>query len=238
VDIAVLKIDAKGLTPAAFGSSKEVEIGETAVVIGNPLGEFGNSVTSGVISGLDREITIDDETMILMQTDAAVNPGNSGGGLFNDRGELIGVIVAKSSGDNVEGLGFAIPIDDAARVIADLMEYGYVTGRPQFGIEVVEISNSMTAMRYGVGELGLYIANVENGSQAYNDGMRIGDRIVSIDGEEITTTVTMKQLLSRHSVGDVLTVVVQRYGENGTETLHVTLSENVPESFRDNKNAA
>ncbi len=238
IDIAVLKIDAKGLTPATFGSSDDVKLGETAVVIGNPLGKFGNSVTSGVISGLDREITIDDETMILMQTDAAVNPGNSGGGMFNDRGELIGVIVAKSGGTNVEGLGFAIPIDDVSKVVSDLMSYGYVTGRPQFGIEVVEISNSMTAMRYGVNRLGLYIGNVENGSQAYNDGLRIGDCIVSIDGEEITTYAAMKQLLARHAVGDVLSVEVLRYGESKTETVNVTLVEKIPENFSTSKSAA
>ena len=238
LDIAVLKIEATGLVPAVIGTSGSVEIGETAVVIGNPLGKFGNSVTSGVVSGLDREITIDDETMILMQTDAAVNPGNSGGGLFNDRGELIGVIVAKSGGTNVEGLGFAIPIDDAKKVISDLMEYGYVTGRPQLGIEVVEIGNSMTAMRYGVNRLGLYIGNVENDSQAYNDGLRIGDCIVSIDGEEITTFATMKQILARHSVGDVLTIEVIRYGENKTETLNVTLVEKIPENFQTSKSAA
>ena len=238
LDIAVLKIEATGLTPAVIGTSGGVEIGETAVVIGNPLGKFGNSVTSGVVSGLDREITIDDETMILMQTDAAVNPGNSGGGLFNGKGELIGVIVAKSGGTNVEGLGFAIPIDDAKKVISDLMEYGYVTGRPQLGIEVVEISNSMTAMRYGVSRLGLYIGNVENNSQAYNDGLRIGDCIVSIDGEEITTFATMKQILARHSVGDVLSIEVIRYGESKTETVNVTLIEKIPENFQTSKSAA
>ncbi len=238
IDIAVLKIEATGLTPATFGSSDNVKLGETSVVIGNPLGKFGNSVTSGVISGLDREITIDDDTMMLMQTDAAVNPGNSGGGMFNDRGELIGIIVAKSGGTNVEGLGFAIPINDVSTVVSDLIEYGYVTGRPQLGIEVVEINNSMTAMRYGVSRQGLYVGKVENGSQAYNDGLRVGDCIVSIDGEEITTFATMKQLLARHAVGDVLSIEVQRYGEKGTETVNVTLIEKVPENFDTSKSAA
>jgi len=231
-DIAVLKIEATGLTAATFGSSDSVEIGETSIVIGNPLGEFGNSVTSGVISGLDREITVDDETMILIQTDAAVNPGNSGGGMFNAQGELIGVIVAKSTGNDVEGLGFAIPIDDVSKVVSDLIEYGYVTGRPKLGIEIVEINNAMTAMRYGVNRLGVYVTNVENDSTAYEAGLRIGDCLISIDDEEFTTYLTMIQLLPRDNVGGVLSVVVQRYGENGTETLQVPLIEQVPETFQ------
>ncbi|MBQ2756282.1 MAG: trypsin-like peptidase domain-containing protein [Oscillospiraceae bacterium] len=231
VDIAVVKIDAQNLPYVTFGDSDTIQVGEPSIVIGNPLGEFGNSLTSGVISGLDREITIDDETMMLIQTDAAVNPGNSGGGMFNAKGELIGVVVAKSIGTDVEGIGFAIPCNDVSLVVADLIEYGYVTGRPQIGIEIVEINNAMTAMRYGVNRLGVYISNVEVDSAAYEAGLRIGDCIIAIDDEEFTTFTAMKQLLSRHSVGDTLSVTVIRYGESKPETVQVELIEKIPESF-------
>ena len=157
-DLAVLKIDAEGLQPAIFGHSSDLLVGQTSIAIGNPLGELGGTVTAGIISALDREITIDGETMSLLQTDAAVNPGNSGGGLFNLYGELIGVVNAKSSGSEIEGLGFAIPIDTAKIVIEQLIEYGYVRGRIDTGLALVDIQDNFTAMSYRINQLGLYIA--------------------------------------------------------------------------------
>ncbi len=129
-DIAVLKVDATNLKPVTIGDSDKLVVGETAVVIGNPLGELGGTVTNGIISALEREITLDGSKMNLIQTNAAINPGNSGGGLFNSKGELVGIVVAKSSGLDIEGLGFAIPINDVKDVISDILNLGYVSGRP------------------------------------------------------------------------------------------------------------
>ena len=144
-DLAVLKIDATGLTPAVLGDSTTLEVGDLAIAIGNPLGELGGSVTSGIISALDREMTIDGQTMTLLQTDAAVNPGNSGGGLFNANGDLIGIVNAKSSGENVEGIGFAIPISTATDIIDELIANGEVTSRPTLGVSLYNVEDEMTA---------------------------------------------------------------------------------------------
>lgn len=150
-DLAVLKIDAEGLTPAVLGDSDKLVVGETAVAIGNPLGELGGTVTSGIISALSREITTSaGATMELLQTNAAINPGNSGGGLFNSSGELIGIVNAKSVGEDIEGLGFAIPINTAKSVIEDLISDGYVRGRIDTGFTVVDLTDQATALQYGV----------------------------------------------------------------------------------------
>jgi serine protease Do len=134
-DVAIIKIEATGLSAAEIGDSSSLQVGDLAVAIGNPLGELGGTVTDGIISALDREITLGNETMTLLQTNAAINPGNSGGGLFNEQGQLVGIVVAKSSGSDVEeGLGFAIPINNVKDVISDLQNYGYVKGRPVLGI--------------------------------------------------------------------------------------------------------
>ena len=225
-DLAVIKIEATGLTPAAYGSSSELEVGETVIAVGNPLGQLGGTVTSGIISALDREITIDDTTMQLLQTDTAINPGNSGGGMFNTSGQLVGIVNAKSAGEEIEGLGFAIPIDTAEQVIEDLITNGYVTGRVDPGITFVEINDSMTAMRHRVGELGLYASAVGAGADAANAGLQSGDYVVSIDGTAVTTTAEANAVIDAKNVGDTLTMVVKR---NGTETtVTLTLSEYVP----------
>ena len=140
-DIAVLKISAKNLTPATYGNSDQLAVGDMAVAIGNPLGELGGTVSAGIISALDRELAIDGKTMTLLQTDASINPGNSGGGLFNGDGQLIGIVVAKSSGSNVEGLGFAIPINKAADVAQQLMDKGYVSDQPSHRHELCGIQS-------------------------------------------------------------------------------------------------
>jgi serine protease Do len=222
-DIAILKIDATGLTPAVLGDSDTLEVGDTAIVIGNPLGELGGTVTSGIVSALDREITIDDETMTLLQIDAAVNPGNSGGGLFNDMGELVGIVNAKSEGDGVEGLGFAIPINDVKTVITDLMSYGYVTGQTKMGVTLVDVEDQQTASYYNVDEYGVYVVEVEDGSNADNAGIKAGDRIVSLNGETVSDASDVQTFISDVSVGDVVTVVVDRDGTQ--KTLTMTMKE-------------
>ncbi len=209
-DLAVLKIEASGLKSAVLGNSKSLKVGQSVVAIGNPLGELGGTVTSGIVSALDREIELEGETMNLLQIDAAINPGNSGGGLFDGQGNLVGVVVAKSSGTGVEGLGFAIPIDDAKTIIEDLISNGYVTGRVVLGVSVYEISDRESAMRYGTNYLGVYVNEVTQGSNAARAGIEKRDCIVSINGEEITTVEDLTSILGDHSVGDTLKIRVLR----------------------------
>lgn len=220
-DLAVIKIEAKELTAAVMGNFDDCKVGDTVVAIGNPLGQLGGTVTDGIISALDREITIDNNIMTLIQTNTAINPGNSGGGLFNTSGQLIGVVNAKSSGSDVEGLGFAIPIDLAKTVITDLIEHGYVTGRIETGIEVIEITDFQTAMYYRVSEPGVYIYSVENGSKAEKAGLRSGDRIISIDGLELTSEEDYNGIIDKHKVGDILEFKVSRSGKEQTVSLEL-----------------
>ncbi|MFA0814706.1 MAG: S1C family serine protease [Anaerofustis sp.] len=225
-DIAVLKIEATGLTPAVLGDSDELSVGQTAIVIGNPLGELGGTVTDGIISALDREITIDDETMNLLQIDAAVNPGNSGGGLFNTQGELVGIVNAKSSGTDVEGLGFAIPINNVKTIIDNLISYGYVTGQTKMGVTLIDIEDAQTANTYQVSDYGVYVVGVESGSNADNAGVQEGDRIISVNGTDITSSSQVKSLIKGLSVGDQVTVVVQRSGKQMTLTMTMNETKN------------
>lgn len=207
-DLAILKIGAAGLTPAVLGDSSTLTVGETLVAVGNPLGELGGSVSSGILSALDREIAIDGETMRLLQTDAAINPGNSGGGLYNLYGELVGVVNAKSSGTDVEGLGFAIPVNTAKTVIADLMAHGYVQGRIDTGLTLLDISSAQSAMVYRVNQTGLYIRESTHGE------LRSGDRITAVDGNEITGLSSYNALMDAHAVGDTVRVTVSRNGQS------------------------
>lgn len=222
-DIAVLKIDATGLTPAVLGDSDSVQVGELSIAVGNPLGTLSNTATDGIISGLDREVTVQGNTMRLMQTSAAVSPGNSGGGLFNANGELVGIVNAKSTGEYAEGLGFAIPINTAKQVAQDLIENGYVTGRPALGITVISISDAQTAMQYGVSSFGVYVQNVTSGSGADKAGMKVGDRIVSVGSQLVESTSDVTNALKDLNAGDVVEVQVDRNRE--LMTLNITLGE-------------
>ena len=212
-DLAVLKIDASGLTPAVLGDSTKLEVGDLAVVIGNPLGELGGTVTSGIISALDREVTIDGQVMTLMQTDAAVNPGNSGGGLFDANGDLVGIINAKSSGNNVEGLGFAIPISNATDIIDELIANGEVTSRPTLGVSLYEVTDANSAAQLGVDSTGVYIVQIVQGGSADLAGLQTGDRIVSVDGTEITSADEVRAALNEHNTGDQMNMVIERNGD-------------------------
>lgn len=222
-DLAVIKIKGDAFTPAVFGHSSELSVGDEAIAIGNPLGELGGTVTRGIISALDREITIDGKTMTLLQTDTAINRGNSGGGLFNAAGELIGIVNAKSSGSSVEGLGFAIPIDTAKGVIESLISDGYVTGRPQLGVSMVDITDERSAFQSGVDELGVYVAKVNDNSAAAAAGMKVKDRIVSVDGTKIDTAAKLSQFIDSKKVGDTIKIVVMR--DRQEITLNATLKE-------------
>ena len=222
-DVALLKIDAKDLQPAVMGDSDQLKVGEKAVAIGNPLGELGGTVTDGIISALDREITLDGDTMNLLQTNAAINPGNSGGGLFNAYGELVGIVVAKSSGSDVEGLGFAIPINDVKSVVDSLSTYGYVKGRVSLGVSLVDIDSAEAAMKYRVSETGVYVAEVVSGSGAEAGGVQAGDMIVSVDDTAVSSSADVKQAIKKHQVGDQVQIQVKR--GNAMQTLKVTLGE-------------
>ena len=227
-DIAVLKIDASGLTPAVIGDSDGLVVGETAVAVGNPLGTLGGTVTDGIISALDREVTVNNQTMTLLQMSAAVSPGNSGGGLFNERGELIGIVNAKSSGQNAEGLGFAIPVNTAIQVAEELINNGYVTGRPAMGVTVLSINDAQTAFQYGVNQAGVYVQSVNEGGAADKAGLQPGDRFVSIDGTAVNSTSDITGIIGEHAVGDTIEVQVVR----GTQivTANVTLEESTPQA--------
>jgi len=216
-DLALIKIDTDTeLKAATFGNSDKLNVGDYAVAIGNPLGQLGGTVTDGIISALDREVTIDGETMNLLQTNAEISPGNSGGGLFNGAGELIGVVNAKSSTEAAEGLGFAIPVNDVQDVLADLKEYGYVTGQVYLGMSLIDISSTAEAWMYGVSQSGVYVASVDNGSNAAEAGFYGGDIITEVNGTEVKTTAEVDAIIDKLSVGDEVTFKVSRNGQKGT----------------------
>ena len=230
-DIAVLKISAKNLTPATYGNSDQLAVGDMAVAIGNPLGELGGTVSAGIISALDRELAIDGKTMTLLQTDASINPGNSGGGLFNGDGQLIGIVVAKSSGSNVEGLGFAIPINKAADVAQQLMDKGYVSDQPSTGMSYAESSQGNGAAQFfgnsqdsqsQSSSAAVYIQEV-TGTNAKKAGFQSGDLVYAVDGTKITSFNTLSSIVTSHKVGDKLTYTIVR--GNQTKEIKLTLEE-------------
>jgi serine protease Do len=230
-DLAVLKISAKEqLTFAEQGHSADLVAGEQVVSIGNPLGMLGGSVTVGYISATEREVAVgEDSVMTLIQTDAAINSGNSGGGLFNLAGELIGIVNSKYSASGVEGLAFAIPIDSAYPVQLDLMEYGYVRGVIDHGLTLLDITQENLAQYhyyYGIEEIGVYIVESKYATELQNS-----DRILSVNGAEVKTMAEVKAILSDCKVGDTLTIVADRKGETINCTL--ILQEYVPDRIKD-----
>lgn len=233
-DIAVIWIDADNDLPAAcMGCSADLIVGESVFAIGNPLGSLGGTVTDGIISATARDITIDNQPMTLLQTNAAVNPGNSGGGLFNMAGELIGVVNAKYSEDAVEGLGFAIPIDKAYEVICQLIEFGYVRGVVDAGLDLYDVtsSNILVALRYfSMSYAGVYVLESE-----YSDEIRYGDLLLEVDGVEVTSAYEATQQFNMKAVGDTVTLKLLRLTTEGRQskeseiTVELTLREYVPE---------
>ncbi len=230
-DIGVIKIEATELHAATLGNSDDLKLGEEVIAIGNPLGSLGGTVTNGIISALNREITIDGNKMMLLQTNAAVNPGNSGGGLFNMQGHLIGIVNAKSSsssssGTSIEGLGFAIPINHAQKISSDLMEYGYVKGKVSLGITVYTYERDYTYMQgfqtYVI-KAGVYVENPGKNTELQKD-----DRFVSIDGVSVSTMQDIKSVLSEHEIGDTIEATVVRQQKEVKVTL--TCYEQVPEN--------
>jgi len=214
-DIAVIKIDAKGLTTATVGDSSTVEVGDLAVAIGNPLGQLGGTATTGIISALDRTLDVEGTSLTLMQTDAAINGGNSGGGLFNSKGELIGIVESKASAVGVEGLAFALPINNVAPIINDFIENGgnvkAAEATPAVGVVISDVSEE-NAQYYGLESAGVYIAQV-TGENAMKAGFQPEDRIVSFNGTKITNSNEFITLVRKCKVGDTVTIVVSRKGQ-------------------------
>ena len=214
-DIAVIKIDAKGLTTATVGDSSTVDVGDLAVAIGNPLGQLGGTATTGIISALDRTLDVEGTTLTLMQTDAAINGGNSGGGLFNNKGELIGIVESKASAVGVEGLAFALPINTVSPIINDFIKNGgnvqEVQGTPAVGIVISDVSEE-NAQYYGLESAGVYIAQI-TGENAQKAGFQPEDRIVSFNGEEVSNSNDFITLVRKCKVGDTVTIVVSRKGQ-------------------------
>lgn len=210
-DIAVLKIDGKDLPTVRLGNSSDLEVGELAVAIGNPLGELSGTVTAGIISALDRTITVDGQDMTLLQTDAAINAGNSGGALFNSFGEVIGINTAKNSGSGIEGLGFAIPIDHAKPIIEQLIEKGSVPEPPRIGIYTQDVTAEL-AQQYDLPE-GVYVVQVGEGSPAAQAGIQRGDIIIAINGKKTLTTSAINAVKNTLQAGDTMIMTIIRDGK-------------------------
>lgn len=225
-DIALLKVSATGLSPATFGDSNSLAVGDYVVAIGNPLGELGGTVTDGIISALARKVTIEDTQMTLLQTNAQVNPGNSGGGLFNANGELVGIVNAKQSATEVEGIAFAIPINNVLDILSDLKEYGYVTGKVDLGIDFTDITSDETAFYYGVNQTGCYVLSVDSGSNAEKAGVTRGDLVTKVNDTDVSSSSDITTALEKAEVGDTVTFTVSRRGTS--KTISFVLEEYVP----------
>ena len=233
-DIAVLKVKTdRKLTVAEFGNSDDLQVGEAVVAIGNPLGfELFGSVTTGIVSALDREVTINDQKMRLIQTDTAINAGNSGGPLINCYGQVIGINSSKISSSyygnepSVEGLCFAIPMTHAQKVINDLINYGYVTGKPQIGIVPKDV-DELTSQRLGL-PVGVLVRAVSEGSPAEEAGIKVFDVIIAVDGKTVTNYEELKAEKDQHEAGDTITLTVSRDGID--LEIPLTLAERGPEN--------
>lgn len=219
-DLAVLKIEKTGLTAAEFADSDDATVGEFAMAVGSPLG-LDTTVTTGIISAVNREVEADGTTYVCIQTDAAINSGNSGGALVNSDGKVIGINTLKLSGSGVEGIGFAIPINSTTDIIDDLIEYNKVL-RPYIGISGIDLDES-TVRRYNLATLGVYIQSVQNFSPAEKCGLQSGDIIIKADGKDITNMDELNEIKNTHQIGETMTLTINRNGQEKEVT--VTLEE-------------
>ncbi|MBO5478464.1 MAG: trypsin-like peptidase domain-containing protein [Clostridia bacterium] len=215
-DLAVIKIDKTGLTPAELGDSDSVTVGEFSMAIGNPLG-MQSSVTAGIISAVNRKVTDSDgKTYTLIQTDAAINSGNSGGALVNAEGKVIGINTLKLSGTGIEGMGFAIPINSTKEIYEQLIQYNKVK-RPYIGITGLDLDEKTA--EYNKLVVGIYVKNIDTFSAAEKAGVKIGDVIVAADGKEIKTMEELNDIKNSHKIGDQMTLKVNREGKEIDITL-------------------
>ncbi len=226
-DIAVLKVDNDTALPfAELGDSSTLRVGEMALAIGNPLREeLAGTLTVGYISAINRSMVIDGKQMTMLQTDAAINPGNSGGALLNMKGQVIGINTAKSTGYDVEGLGFAIPINEAKPIIESIIQHGYVTGRVVIGLKGQTVTEAIA--KANDLPVGVYIKEIVSGSAAEKAGLRTGDVITACDGQAVTTIDEINKIRDSHKVGETLTMQIDRNGQ--TLTVSVVLQEEKPE---------
>ena len=218
LDIAVLKIDATGLTPADIGDSDMLTVGEDVLAIGNPLGELRGTVTSGIISATSRSIEVEGTAMDLIQTDAAVSPGNSGGGLFNASAKLIGIVNAKVSDSDAEGLSFAIPINNVLKEINDLMNYGYITDRAVLGVSTQNVTLRSNYGGYNgyANTTCVQVVEVAENGAAYNAGIEAGDLILKLGDTTISSNDDLVNALAAYKIGESATIVIQRNGQQYT----------------------
>ncbi len=225
-DLAVLKVNATGFTPVVLGSSSNLNVGDTVLAIGNPLGELTFSLTSGIVSALDREITFSDgSVMDLIQTDCAINSGNSGGALFNLYGEVIGITNAKysgssSSGASIDNIAFAIPIDSIRSIVESIIENGYYV-KPYIGVTVIDVTTSVQSY-YGI-PAGALVREVTSGGPAETAGIKQSDVITAVNGTNITGSAALKRAIAKCKVGDTLELTIWR--QNSTLTVTVTIGE-------------
>lgn len=232
-DLAVIKIEASGLTPATLGDSDMLTVGEDVVAIGNPLGELRGTSTGGMVSALGRQVNVEGTEMTLIQHDAAVSPGSSGGGLFNASGSLIGIVNAKASSDHAEGIGFAIPVNSVKQIISDLIEHGYVKGRAYLGILTQNVTLRAEQGGWG-GYFGyggtscVQVGQVVAGSAAESAGIQAGDLILAVGEEQITSTDALSKAIGAYNAGDQATLTIQRDGQQ--MQVDVTFGEYTPES--------
>lgn len=225
-DLAVLHIDAEDLTPAKFGDSDSLRVGDSVVAIGDPLGsEFRGTMTDGIISAINRDVTVNGRTLNLIQTNAALNSGNSGGPLINCYGQVVGINTMKigtfTDNAGVEGLGFAIPSAAVKDIVAQLIAQGYVSGRPMLGVQGEPMS--LFYQRFYRMPAGLYVTQVEDGSPADQAGIEPGDILMRVDNAPVTDNNSLNSILYAHQVGDTVVLTVYRNGYQGT--VQVTLAE-------------
>ena len=225
-DLAVLKIDANGLSAAELGDSENLTVGQIIYTVGNPLGELSYTMTSGIISARDRAITTEADVAVNMfQIDAAVNEGNSGGPVYNSLGQVIGIVTAKYASTGVEGLGFAIPISDAVHIANQILEYGYVTDKASLGVQVATVTKQI-AQHYNMVE-GAYVNTVEEGSAAETAGIWVGDIVTAVDGKEILDSSELTSVVKSYHAGDEAVFTLWRDGE--TVEISVIFDEKLPE---------
>ena len=223
-DFAILKIDAIGLNPAVIGDSDSIRVGQTVYAVGNPFGDLVYTMTEGIVSALDRVVTVDSKSIDTFQFSAAVNSGNSGGPVYNSNGEVIGIVTAKYMQESVEGIGFAIPINDAIRVASELIEHGYITGRPYLGIKVDTATNGLSSY-YEWGVVGAFVKSVDSGSAAEKAGLKAGDIIIALGEAEVDSYNSLVYALRRYKAGDTTSLTVWRSGEKFELT--ITFDENM-----------
>lgn len=228
-DVALIKIEGENLPTVSIGDSDEIQVGQQVCAIGNPLGELTNTMTVGYVSALDREINENGNPINMFQTDCAINSGNSGGPLFDMHGNVVGITTAKyssngySSTASIEGIGFCVPANDAMDIVSDLLQYGYVKGRPALGITCQAISKTVT--QYYNLPAGIYVVGVGEDSASARAGIAEGDIITAVDGSEVSSVTDFKALLKQYSAGDTATVSIYRGAEGGSVDVEVTFDE-------------